>query len=136
MRGAESIDTPAGGREGFTLLEVLVAMVILGFVILGVQASMTDRMVRDVGWQETRVRANQLALDRVHAIQADPVYATLSTRYAGTERGLPGAPTFERNTRFTATRLGTGSEYLTITVTVSEPRLTRPVSRTVVVASP
>lgn len=128
--------TSAAGREGFTLLEVLVAMVILGFVILGVQASMTDRMVRDVGWQETRVRANQLALDRVHAIQADPVYATLSTRYAGTERGLPGAPTFERTTRVTATRLGVGSEYLTITVTVSEPRLRRPVSRTVVVASP
>lgn len=133
-RGADAL--PREGRGGFTLLEVLVAMVILGFVILGVQAAMTDRMARDVGWQESRMVANQLALDRIHAIQADPVYATLAARYAGTESDLPGAPGFERTTTFTTTELDAGNTYLTVTVTVATPRLPRPVSRTVVIASP
>jgi prepilin-type N-terminal cleavage/methylation domain-containing protein len=121
---------------GFTLLEVMVALVILGFVVLGAQASMTALMVRDVGWQEVRGRATQLAMDRVHAIQADPVYATLATRYAATEASLPGAPGFSRTTRFTATRFPDGTEYQTVTVTVTAPRMTRPVSRTTVIASP
>lgn len=124
------------GRDGFTLLEVLIAMVILGFVVLGVQAAMTDRMVRDLGWQESRMVANQLAMDRIHALQADPVYATLATRYAGTERTLPGAPGFERTTTFTSTQLRGGNTYVTATVRVTAPRLPRPVSRTIIIASP
>lgn len=130
------IHQPERGSEGFTLLEVLIAMVILGFVVLGVQASMTDRMVRDLGWQESRMVANQLAMDRIHALQADPVYATLSTRYGGTERTLAGAPGFERTTTFTTTELRGGNTYLTVTVSVTAPRLPRPVNRTVVIASP
>lgn len=122
--------------DGFTLLEVLVAMVILGFVILGAHATMTDRMVRDLGRQETRMRANQLALDRIHALQVDPVYATLATRYGGNEATIADAAGFQRNTRFTTTQLSVGNTYLTVTVTVTHPRLPTPVSRTVVIASP
>jgi prepilin-type N-terminal cleavage/methylation domain-containing protein len=132
-------DRPRGGprgRDGFTLLEVLVAMVILGFVVLGAHAVMTDRMVRDVGRQESRMRANQLALDRIHALQADPVYATLSTRYPASETDIPNAPGFQRTTRFTTTQLSVGNTYLTVTVTVTHARLPKPVSRTVVIASP
>ena len=127
---------PANARGGFTLLEVLIAMVILGFVIIGVQAAMTDRMVRDLGWQEDKLRANQYALDRVHAIQSDPVYAGLSARYAETAADIPGAAGFKRTTTLTTTQLGLGKSYVTITVSVTTPRLPRPVSRTVVIASP
>jgi prepilin-type N-terminal cleavage/methylation domain-containing protein len=126
----------ARGEGGFSLMEVLVAMVILGFVVLGAHAVMTDRMVRDVGRQEMRLRANQLAMDRIHALQADPVYATLAARYGGSEASIPDAPGFQRETRFTTTQLSLGNTYLTITVTVTHPRLLKPVSRTVVIASP
>jgi len=125
-----------GDRRGFSLLEVLIALVILGFVILGAQATLTGRMVSDVGVQETRNRATQLAMDRLHLIQADPAYATLAQRYSGTETGLPGAPGFQRVTRFTTTSLSGGQEYRTVTVTVTAPRLPRPVARTVVIGSP
>lgn len=123
-------------RRGFTLLEVLMALVILGFVILGAQATLTGRMVSDVGVQEVRSRATQLAMDRLHLIQADPAYGTLATRYSGTETDLAGAPGFTRTTRFSVTPLAGGQEYRTVTVTVTAPRLARPVARTVVIASP
>lgn len=123
-------------RRGFTLLEVLIALVILGFVILGAQATLTGRMVSDVGVQEVRSRATQLAMDRLHLIQADPAYGTLATRYTGTETALPGAPGFTRTTSFSITPLDGGQEYRTVTVTVTAPRLARPVARTVVIASP
>jgi prepilin-type N-terminal cleavage/methylation domain-containing protein len=123
-------------RRGFTLLEVLIALVILGFVILGAQATLTGRMVSDVGVQEVRSRATQLAMDRLHLIQADPAYATLPDRYAGTETSLPGAPGFTRITSFSVTPLAGGQEYRTVTVTVTAPRLPRSVARTVIIASP
>lgn len=121
---------------GFTLLEVMVALVILGFVILGAQASMTNMMVRDVNWQEMRGRATQLAMDRLHSIQSDPNYESLATRYGTTESSITGATGFTRTTRFVATRFQDGTEYQTVTVTVTAPRLPRSVTRTTVIASP
>ncbi|HEX6037272.1 type IV pilus modification PilV family protein [Longimicrobium sp.] len=128
--------TSPSAAAGFTLLEVMVALVILGFVILGAQASMTSMMVRSVNWQEARGRGNQLAMDRIHAIQADPNYGTLAARYAVTESPVAGAPGFTRTTRFTATRFADGTEYQTVTVTVTAPRVPRPITRTTVIASP
>jgi prepilin-type N-terminal cleavage/methylation domain-containing protein len=123
-------------RDGFTLIEVLVALVILGFVIVGIQAVITDRMVRDVDWQEKRARATHLAMDRLHAIQADPDYAALSTRYVASERDPAGSRGFTRTTAVAVTPLDRGESYTTITVTVAAPGLSRAVSRTLVVASP
>jgi prepilin-type N-terminal cleavage/methylation domain-containing protein len=127
---------PDARRGGFTLLEVMVALVILGFVIMGAQATITDRMVRGVGFQESRLRASQLALDRIHLIQADPAYATLAARYSGTESTIANAPRYTRTTLFRTSALTGGNSYLTVTVSVSSPRLPRPVSRTITVASP
>lgn len=136
MRGSHRPDLSSrtGARGGFTLVEVLVALVILGFVILSAQASVTALMVRDVGWQEQRARATQVAMDRVHVIQSDPVYTRLATTYTETNTAVPGG--FTRSTRFAATRFNDGSEYQTVTVTVAGPRLPRPVTRTTVIASP
>lgn len=123
-----------GARGGFTLLEVMVALVILGFVVLSAQASMTSMMVRDVSWQEQRTRATQLAMDRVHAIQSAPVYSTLAASFAETNTAIPGG--YTRTTRFIATTFADGSSYQTVTVTVTGRRLPKPVTRTTVVASP
>ena len=123
----------SAGRDGFTLLEVLVAMVILGFVILGAQASITAMMVRDVGWQDQRARATQMAMDRIHLIQTDPVYTSLVTTYQETGTQVGG---FIRATRFTSTAFADGTQYLTVTVTFTGGQLRAPVSRTTVIASP
>lgn len=126
--------TAAAGRGGFTLLEVLVAMVILSIVVLGAQASVTALMVRDVGWQEHRARATQIAMDRVHAIQSDPVYASIANTYR--ESGTAVAGGYVRETLFAVTDFPDGTAYLTVTVTVRGRRLPRPVTRTTVIASP
>jgi prepilin-type N-terminal cleavage/methylation domain-containing protein len=134
MRDLPRERTAAQGRGGFTLLEVLVALVILSIVVLGAQASVTALMVRDVGWQEQRAIATQLAMDRVHAIQSDPVYASLADTYQ--EEGTELDDGYIRHTLFAVTDFDDGTEYLTVTVTVEGPRLPRPVTRTTVIASP
>ena len=50
------------------MIEVLVAMVILAIVMLGLQATITDRVVRTVGAETRRATANQLAKDRIAAL--------------------------------------------------------------------
>ncbi|HYW11625.1 MAG TPA: prepilin-type N-terminal cleavage/methylation domain-containing protein [Longimicrobium sp.] len=126
--------TAADGRGGFTLLEVLVALVILSFVVLGAQASITALMVRDVSWQEQRSRATQIAMDRVHAIQSDPVYGSIKDTYE--EEGTEIEGGYLRDTHFAVTDFADGTEYLTVTVTVGGRNLPRPVTRTTVIASP
>lgn len=119
------------GRDGFTLMEVLVAMVLLGFAVLGVQAAITDRFIRNVGHEDHRATAIQLAADRLTEIQSEPRYAELSGRFAGTEDSLPGFPRFARQTRVSPT---TGHTIVTVRVITPTQRDT--VSLTSVVAAP
>lgn len=126
-------------RDGFTMVEVLVAMVILGITILGVQAAVTDHFVRDVGTMDRRAVATQLVEDRIQSVQLDPVYATLEERYEVAEPALPDHPGFSRDTRVWHVR-STGArgvvDYKKVTVEVRSTSLPQPVSRTVTVAAP
>jgi len=121
------------------MVEVLIAMVILGIAILGVQAAVTDHFVRDVGALDRNAVATQLVEDRLHSIQLDPVYLTLEARYQGQESSIPGVAGFSRETRFQHVS-NTGQrgvlDYKKVTVTVRSPAMPRPVSRTVTVAAP
>jgi prepilin-type N-terminal cleavage/methylation domain-containing protein len=118
-------------RIGFTLIEVLVAMVILGFAVLGVQASITDRFVRDVSREDQRAAAQQLAADRLTSIQNDPQYTEIVSRYEGAEDSVPGFPAYRRST---VVNEGTG--HLVVSVQVVTPTLRDTVSRTLVIGAP
>jgi prepilin-type N-terminal cleavage/methylation domain-containing protein len=120
---------------GFTLIEVLISMVILGIVLVGFQAAFTQRLSGDLQVQDTRNLAIQLAADRLRTVQLDPVYTALSTRYAKTESTIAGYPTFSRVTTVAQT-IANGNDYTTVTVRVTSPRLRAPVSRTLVIAAP
>jgi prepilin-type N-terminal cleavage/methylation domain-containing protein len=121
---------------GFTLIEVMISMVILGIVLVGFQAAATQRLVGDLQVQDTRNVAVQLAADRIRAIQLDPVYNELYTRYNGTENPVTGYAGFKRVTTVAQTVVGT-TDYTTVTVTVSRAAgLKVPVYRTVVIAAP
>lgn len=126
-----------GGRAGFTLLEVLISLVLLGVTLLGYQAVITDRLVVSLAVDERRTVANQLAEDRLARIQLDPVFATLEARYEETEDPVPGDPRFARRTEITPSadpsRQG---NYLTVTVRVWSTQAPDTVSRTTVIAAP
>ena len=122
-------------RAGFTLVEVLIAMVILGIVLMGAQAALTDRLARDVGQQDKRTVAIQLAMNRLQAVQLDPVYGALATTYGGTETAPDNLAGYRRIT--TVRRmLQDSADYTMVTVSVEHPRLPEPVSRSLTIGAP
>ncbi len=121
--------------DGFTLVEVLIAMVLLAIVLVGMQAALTQRLSGDLRLQDTRSAAIQLAADRLRTVQLDPVYGSLAVRYAASETSIPGFPGFQRTTQVTHTVAG-GDDYTTVTVKVTGARLAQPVSRTLVISAP
>lgn len=125
-------------RNGFSLVEVVVALLILAVAILGSQ-SMASTMIRTVTTANAQMAATQLAEDRIDRIRTDPAYDSLATKYAMTESTLPGWSTLSRVTQLTRTRdsIAAGiTDFFTVTVTVNGPPLRAPVRRTVVIGSP
>lgn len=132
------VGRPAGHRDGFTIVEVLLALVLLSFVVMGFQAA-TGEIIRYSGQSDQQSLAVQLAEDRLDLIRLDPDYAGIPARYAGVEEGVATSAALTRTTRIVRTRKQkpTGVlDYLTITVTVEGASLREPVARTVVVAAP
>lgn len=128
---------PASHQDGFTIVEVLLALVLLSFVVMGFQAA-TGQIIRYSGQSDQQSLAVQLAEDRLDRVRLDPDYAGIPARYAGVEEGVDGG-TLTRTTRIVRTlkQRPTGMlDYLTITVTVEGASLRGPVARTVVVAAP
>ena len=126
--------TPRRPDAGFTLLEVLIAMVILSIMILGFQAAFAGRLLSTVNAEDRRTVALQLAAERVRAVQLDPVYTALEARYEAAEPTLANFPGYARSTR--VDRTTTDGDMTKVTVTVTHPRLPKPVVRTLVVAAP
>lgn len=124
-------------REGFTLIEVIMALMILSVAILGMQA-MSGQMVRRVTLSNTQLAAIQLAEDRLDLIRLEPNYANLPT-YVATESPVTGWPNFVRITRvvrtLTTTTNGT-TDYRKITVEVRGPGGIAPVIRSITIGAP
>jgi type IV pilus modification protein PilV len=127
-----------GKRDGFSLVEVVVALVILAVAIMG-SMSMATTMIRTVTSSNAQNAASQLIEDRLDRLRTDPAYDSLSLKYAGTESPVAGWPLYSRVTQLTRTQTTTNglvTDYFTITVTVTGRPLRAPISRTIVVGSP
>lgn len=123
-------------KKGFTLVEVVMALVILTIVILG-GFSATAGFMHEVSVGDIEAAALQLADDRISEILMDRNYATLETIYPGTENNFSTLPGFTRST--VVVRIGGSTatqDHKKITVTVAGPTLTRDISRTITVAAP
>lgn len=123
-------------RTGFTLVEVMIALVILSLVILGMAAT-TGSFVRVVAESDRMAAAVQLADDRIEQVQMDPNYGGLDSLYAGVESNFPTLAGFTRETRIVRVGgAGQPVDYKKVTVIVAGPGLPTRVERTVSVAAP
>lgn len=127
-------------RRGFTLIEVIVALVILSIVALSLgrfvgnfSHAVTTSTVRTVS-----VAVAQEQLDSVLASATPTVYPDLVTLFNGTSAtGFPGYAAMTRTTSVTRhVSASPPRDYTVVTVTVTEPTMGNPVSLTNAVAAP
>jgi prepilin-type N-terminal cleavage/methylation domain-containing protein len=127
-------------RRGFTVVEILVAVVILGVLAVGV-ARFSAGFATALTNSSVRVVAAGVALDRMQLIRADPDYVNLVSQYnAGAGADTTGFPNFPRMHRLTyLVRDQSGSparDRIMITVKVIDPGMPDTVAVTSVIASP
>jgi prepilin-type N-terminal cleavage/methylation domain-containing protein len=122
-------------RDGFTLIEVMIALVILAGVVLAMGMS-TTTMSRSVRDSDIRNRAQAVADMQIGRARAWPTYATLDqlrdSRFNGTADGLI-------TTTAVALDTTSGMNMTTVTVEVSavvSSNLPSPVRRTITIAAP
>ena len=125
-------------RRGFTLVEVVVALVLLAVGMLAVQSAVLQLVHRAT--QDSRAAvAAQLASDRLELVRADPRYDLLSARYSATETDVAGNVGLTRKTDILHVRDSTAkgiTDYQRVTVTVSGRGLSAPIVRTGTVGAP
>jgi prepilin-type N-terminal cleavage/methylation domain-containing protein len=126
-------------QEGFTLVEIVIAILILTVAILGL-ASSTSQMLQPTGDAEIEFIALQSVEDKLAEISLDPRFGLLDSIYAGTDSLTAVLPGAARTTAFTrTTTAGSGGkllDYWTVVVTVSGGRLSSAISRKLLIGAP
>lgn len=122
-------------RQGFTLIEVLVAVTILATVVLTMAMS-TTKSARSVATSGVRSRAQAMVDQQIARARTWPTYSTLSqlanTQYNSAQNGLTVATTVAKDT--TSNKNLTT---ITVTVTGSNVRtLPTPIVRSIAIAAP
>ena len=138
MRAGTHIERHGTRRDGFTIVEILLALLLLSFMVMGFQAA-TGEIIHYAAQSDREAVAVQLVEDRLDLIRLDPDYADLETRYETTEPTLEDYPGLSRVTELVHTyqEQSTGVlDYLKVTVTVSGGSLREPVARTIVIGAP
>lgn len=122
-------------RAGFTMVEVIVASVILGAALLAmagftVRYQQSDNAVRLVN------RAQQAANERLEIVRTAVPYASLDTMTT-TESTIPSFPGYTRVTQ--VTRVGGAPadtvDYRVITVRVTTPGVARTVTKSSIIGA-
>ncbi len=126
-------------REGgFTMVEMIIAIVVLSVGVLALSASATrlSELSRNA---EIEALALQAVEDRMARILLHPAYSELDSLYTESSGTIPGLPGYTRKTQISRiVQVGTSgtTDYTVIMVSVEGPALSEPVSRTVVIGAP
>jgi prepilin-type N-terminal cleavage/methylation domain-containing protein len=119
-------------RSGMTLIEVMIALVILTGALLGMGKFITSFSHATSDGALSSV-ASDLVLDRLETIKGSNSYALLDS-YNATEMTIPGFTGYKRVTQVTRT-LNATTDYKAVTVTVSNPGLNTPVKKSTIIAA-
>jgi prepilin-type N-terminal cleavage/methylation domain-containing protein len=137
IRARRASDAPAHSRtrRGFTLVESLIAIVILAGVVLAMTMG-TSVVSRSVVSSSGRTRAQSIADLQISRARAWPTYATLpqlaTAKYNGTVEGFTVATTVSVDSLS-----GRNITRIAVTVSSASPAvLAAPVSRTISIAAP
>jgi prepilin-type N-terminal cleavage/methylation domain-containing protein len=131
-------------RRGFSLAEIMVALVILSVIVMGL-AMTTISFLHETTTDTSRVRATTSADTRIAKIKGWPDYSALTT-FAAVENNVPD-PGWTRTTvvnRDTTVATACGAptfppcpnnDITRITVTVTGPGLVAPVARSTAISA-
>ena len=119
-------------RRGMTILEVLMALVILTGALLGMGKFITN-FAHTSSTGAIASTAADLVQDRLEYVKTTAPYSALAT-YATIESAIPGHPGFTRETDVVRTNMAQ-TDYTTVTVTVTHASLTNPVSKTTIIGA-
>jgi prepilin-type N-terminal cleavage/methylation domain-containing protein len=122
-------------RAGMTLIEVVVALMLLGGVLLSLGA-FTGRMTRTGALARITETGVQLVADRMDSVRAAPRYVALESLYVKTENTVSGYPQYKRQTKIIhiGGQPADTIDYRVVTVQVTHPQLSSPIRKTLFIA--
>jgi prepilin-type N-terminal cleavage/methylation domain-containing protein len=120
--------------SGFTLVEVMIALAMLGVVLLAAAAS-TTRYLGVITRNRMRIQAAATADAQIAKVRVSPTYDSLTVRFDSSRSGVP-FPGYTRSTRVIRSGAGTSTDLTRVRVTVSGPELSTPVVRYATIAAP
>jgi prepilin-type N-terminal cleavage/methylation domain-containing protein len=125
-------------RRGMTLVEVIIAIVILSGAMLGL-ADFVRRFQHNTSDTSMQALASNLATVRLEEIKGFRVYTNIAATYNGVVETFATDPVYKGFTRTTAAVACAGcptliNDYVTITVTVTGNNLTAPMKKTTIIA--
>lgn len=124
----------AGNREGFTLIEVIMAVTILSAVTL-MMAAPASKFLSTTAKSQRRIAASAAADAQIALVRMYPTYDSLKIKYDSTRSNVP-FPGFTRQTQIVRTSPGAAGDVTKVIVTVNGPGLATPIKRTATIAAP
>ena len=125
-------------RNGFTMVEVIISIVVLSVAVLAISSS-ASHLAQVSADAERRALALQAVEDRLALVHLHPIYPQLDSIYTESSSTIPGLPGYTRNTAISRIiQQGEGGksiDFTRITVTVDGPQLSTPLKRTVVIGA-
>lgn len=130
----EDVIIANGQRSGMTLIEVIVAIVLLSGALLSMGAFLA-RYSNVSATMSRRIEANELVADRLEEVKGALKYSAIDS-YAKTEASIAGHPGLARQTLVTRTGGVAPAfyDYKTVTVIVNGPGLKTPSKKTTIIS--
>ena len=126
-------------RKGMTLIEVILAIVILSVTMLGLERFIQE-FQHTTSDSTTQYLASDLATQQIETIKAFTSYSTLVSTYNGLVETFASNPVYKGFTRTTTAVRCSGcpdgtNDYITVTVTVTGNSMTAAKTKTTVIAA-